>query len=299
MEHFHNTALLCRGGFSSVSLATHTTGRKCVLKVLENPTPRSLRREQWCLDNLEHRNIVSSGAKLLGLPHPTDSSFVSAGGFTVLWFQYANGGDLFDYIERCVVVQEDLARDLFTQLLAAVAYLHGAGCCHQDIKTENVLLHTCATTGQLVLKLADFGLSSVAALGDDLTHVAQDCGSKRSMAPELHATPDSVDGKAADMWACGTVLFNMLTGYAPCVVAAPTDKSFVQIRDRDYTAFWRKFEKVGPAVSPDAKDLIIGLLKIQPSSRLCAVSASQLPFLRQRQSRPPAAAYTQAFYSAP
>jgi serine/threonine protein kinase len=288
MADFHGTMPLCKGGFSSVSLTTHTqTSKRCVLKVLDRPSPSSLRRETWCLENLKHPNIVRPGAVVLG--EPIRSSFVSFEHVNVLVFEHADGGDLFDYIEQFVVLEADLARKLFKQLLNALEYLHDeAGCCHLDIKTENILLYAPTSTtaahcsssppGQLQLKLADFGHSCVEALGDDLSAATILSGTERSMAPEIH-TNEYFNGKHADLWSAGVVFFNMLTGYPPFTIATLLDKSYKHIFNDDHGAFWRRFQKAAD-VANEAADLVNQLLQRDPAKRTSAHEAAKHPFFR-------------------
>jgi serine/threonine protein kinase len=286
MSDFKGTTYLYQGGFSSVSRTTHIqTNQTCVLKVLERPSEASLKRETWCIDNLNHPHIVQSGARVIqglaSLAPPTCSSaFVNERGDNVMCFEFANGGDLFDFMDRNVSLEEKLVRRLFKQLLVAVAYLHEQGCCHLDIKTENILLHEsdefAQAGGDLDLKLADFGLSAVAALGDNIEQVSVETGTERSMAPEMH-TQNQFDGKQADMWSVGTILFNMLTGYPPCEIASPADKSYKHLHNDNHEAFWRRYQKAAK-VSSEAMDLVNGMLRRNPLERLTASAALQHPF---------------------
>ena len=306
LGHFKGTKPLCQGGFSSVLMTTHIqTNQTCVLKkLLASPSPASLQREFWCIDNLDHPYIVKSGARVIqGLdtlaPTTQSSAFSDENGNHYMCFMHCNGGDLFDFLDRNVLLEEMLARSLFKQLLLALDYLHGKDCCHLDIKTENILLHEpddffCAeASGELELKLADFGLSAVGALGDNIERVTVDTGTERSMGPEMH-TEEFFNGKQADMWSAGTILFNMLTGYPPCEVALTEDKSYRYIHEDNHEAFWRRFRKAAD-VSEDAMDLVNGLLKRDPSSRLTASAALKHRFFEEPEGGRPRASSHQYF----
>lgn len=127
--------------------------------------------------------------------------------------EYANGGNLFNYIRARHRVEESLARWFFQQLMVAVDYCHRKGVANRDIKLENILL----TEGEFlpILKLCDFGYSK-----HDRNSVARTVvGSVDYMAPEvldeIRDTKGGYDAKLADTWSCGVVLYIMLKGMYP------------------------------------------------------------------------------------
>eukprot|EP00118_Oscarella_pearsei_P007192 m.34335 g.34335 ORF g.34335 m.34335 type:complete len:100 (+) comp31967_c0_seq5:620-919(+) len=61
--------------------------------------------------------------------------------------------DLFDFITAACPLCERTAKFLFKQIIQSIAFCHGAGVVHRDIKDENILLEL--TTGRT--KLIDFG----------------------------------------------------------------------------------------------------------------------------------------------
>ena len=98
-------------------------------------------------------------------------------------------------------------------VLSALGFAHNQRVIHRDVKPANVLI------GQNgAIKLTDFGLAE--ALGSH--SVAGGGGTYPYMAPEDFAEHEASD-KRADLWAVGVMLFEMLTGRRPFIVARSKD----------------------------------------------------------------------------
>lgn len=105
-----------------------------------------------------------------------------------LWLvmEYCDGGDLNQFLlSRPPNAQHN--HSVVRQLCSAVAFLHGLGITHRDLKPDNVLV--CVTSKGPVVKVADFGLSKMSEglMDGDLTrqHFSSTCGSDFYMAPEV------------------------------------------------------------------------------------------------------------------
>lgn len=124
--------------------------------------------------------------------------------------ELAESGDLFDKIEPDIGIDEELANFYFTQLINAVDFMHQKGVAHRDIKPENILLDKDGN-----LKLADFGLATIfKRKGSQKRLSYEKCGSPPYMAPEIIGD-DGYDATMSDIWACGIVLFVLLSGQIP------------------------------------------------------------------------------------
>ena len=289
MSHFSPLEKMGKGGFGTVYRSIHiATGTPVVLKILPRSTsPQKdefMAREQWCLENLEHPNIIRTPPLLVRAIGLEAGVFEMNDGSVVMIQEEANSGDLLDYVIQCRYLEEAQAQRLFTQPLSAMRHLHENGVAHLDIKPENIVLHKACPQSDLELKLADFGLCRLAQdFGDDIDAVANRNGTIGYMSPEMRLSQKPFGGKEADMWAAGVCLFILLTGLSPITVAETSCPRFPLLNKKCDTLFWQGADQVlknngRPIPSQTAKDLINQLLNVDPSSRLSADCALDHPF---------------------
>lgn len=122
--------------------------------------------------------------------------------------EFADGGNLFDYVKQRRRLEETLARWFFQQLILAVDYCHRKGVVNRDIKLENLLLQNDQLFPQL--KLCDFGYSK----NHDDSLPKSMVGSPNYMAPEV-LNMQQYDATLSDIWSCGVVLYVMVVGRYP------------------------------------------------------------------------------------
>ena len=128
-------------------------------------------------------------------------------GCTNLVMEIIGGGELFDTVKLWKRdTRERLTFHYFNQLMTGLKFLHSAGFAHRDLKLENLLL----TTDGL-LKIADFGVTKSLEFNPMKTC----CGSPDYIAPELITSQRGYDGRLADIWSCGVILYAMLAGEFP------------------------------------------------------------------------------------
>ena len=121
--------------------------------------------------------------------------------------EYVPGTDLRDVLVRRGAVEPAQAAAIVADVCDALAAAHEGGLVHRDVKPENVLI---APGGKV--KVADFGIAAVA--DTDLTAPGGVIpGTLRYLAPEQARGGRA--GPAADIWAAGALLYELLTGAPP------------------------------------------------------------------------------------
>jgi len=111
-------------------------------------------------------DLLQEARMLRNVSHPAIVSIRDAykeETFLAIIMQLVEGGDLFDRILKRNKYPEVDARDVMSNLLSALAYLHARGIAHRDIKPENILLRSIDSDVDVLL--TDFGLAKGKAVG--------------------------------------------------------------------------------------------------------------------------------------
>ncbi|MBX3219358.1 MAG: serine/threonine protein kinase [Labilithrix sp.] len=204
--------LIGEGGMGAVYLAEHTHMRKRVaLKLLhaEMSTDEEVlarfRREAEAAAHVEHPNVAAA----------TDFGQTEDGAFFLV-LEYVEGTSLRDVLDAGPMAPPR-ALHVVQQIALALERAHGAGIVHRDLKPENVMLVHRDDDPDFV-KVLDFGIAKVEPhpqrdTTQPLTRLGTILGTPEYMAPE-QALGEPV-GPAADLYAVGVMLYEMLTGKHP------------------------------------------------------------------------------------
>mmetsp|Transcript_39460 Transcript_39460/g.69400 ORF Transcript_39460/g.69400 Transcript_39460/m.69400 type:complete len:557 (+) Transcript_39460:51-1721(+) len=179
-----------------------------------------------------------------------------------LVLELCTGGCLADRLVDGGYFTEVQAAVLMRQILRTTSYMHKKCICHRDLKPENFLFSSNDPVERSVLKIIDFGVSTIF---DPRRMMSTKAGTPYYTAPQV------LDGRydeSCDNWSCGVIMYVLLCGQPPFM--GKTDVEVWQKIRRGNFAFQAKaWEKV----SDDAKNLIRGLLKFNPSERYDANQA--------------------------
>jgi serine/threonine-protein kinase len=164
------------------------------------------RREAEAIASLRHPNVVEI------------YEVGDQGGVPYYAMELCSGGSLAQQLAGGPLALRR-ATELVETLARAVQAAHEAGVVHRDLKPANVLLAADGTP-----KVTDFGLAKKRDDGSpELTASGAILGTPAYMAPEQASGDGKHVGPAADVWALGAILYELLTGRPPFRAATPFD----------------------------------------------------------------------------
>jgi serine/threonine-protein kinase len=174
---------------------------------LDRPVALKRLAENLARDEELRRRFVREARLAARLAHPNVVRVFDVGeddGRPFIAMEYVDGETLAEVIARRGPLPPAEAAGLGVQICAGLAAAHAAGLVHRDVKPQNLLL---GNDG--VLKLGDFGIA-VGHEGTRLTVAGTVLGTAGYLAPE-QARGEQVTA-AADIYAAGAVLYELLTG---------------------------------------------------------------------------------------
>lgn len=184
------------------------------------------KREAQAAGRLNHPNIVAiyeygeDAAAGVAAPADPDATVIDAapaGGEAKIAFiamEFIKGRELKDYFDenRRFPIKE--VGRIMGELLGALGHAHSHGVTHRDIKPANVIL----LDGGASVKVADFGIARIET--SELTQAGTVLGTPSYMSPEQFLG-QTVDGRS-DLFSCGVILYQFLTGEKPFTGAVTT-----------------------------------------------------------------------------
>ncbi|KAK4523374.1 hypothetical protein GAYE_PCTG52G1268 [Galdieria yellowstonensis] len=254
------------GAFGTVRVAfDKESGEKVALKIIKKDSFKAkelehLQREVEILRSMQHPNIVQ-----------TYDIFETKTRIYII-LEFMEGGELFNAIATAGHFSESDARDIMKEILHGVGYLHQRGIVHRDLKPENILLKS--KDWPLEIKIADFGLANF-TIGENGTSVplTTTIGTIGYIAPEVILRQSY--GAPVDLWACGVILYIMLSGKMPFFGKNELEcfKRVVRGQYSFPSRYWKD-------ISKGAKDLTRKLLEVDPNKRLTVEQSLNHPWIK-------------------
>ncbi|XP_061951754.1 serine/threonine-protein kinase STY13-like [Populus nigra] len=192
-----------QGAFGKLYRGTYN-GEDVAIKILERPgnspekaqvMEQQFQQEVMMLANLKHPNIVR---------------FIGACRKPMVWCivtEYAKGGSVRQFLTRRHnrAVPLKIAVQQALDVARGMAYVHGLGFIHRDLKSDNLLIAADKT-----IKIADFGVARIEVQTEGMT---PETGTYRWMAPEMIQHRPYT--QKVDVYSFGIVLWELITGSLP------------------------------------------------------------------------------------
>lgn len=254
--------LLGVGGFGVVlAVENKLTEEQSALKIwLKSEHAQVLNEEANVLSCLDHPNVVKV------------RNFYETKSRILMEMEFCKGGHLRKLLSKKSngrFTEEDVHK-IMKNIMSALWHIHSKDYIHRDIKPENILF---ADRNDLnSLRIVDFGLSTIYP-GTITSTVSDKVGTLLYMAPEQ--TDFTSYSKKVDIWACGMIMYLLLTGKHPFHEKGDTESSYLKKLQRE-----RDLELPEDVeVSDMWRDFLQRLCKFSPVKRYHARTALEHPWI--------------------
>ncbi|XP_038052983.1 serine/threonine-protein kinase BRSK2-like [Patiria miniata] len=245
---------LGKGQTGLVKLGVHcVTGKKVAVKIinkekLSESVLMKVEREIAIMKLIEHPHV-------LGLYDVYENRK-----YLYLVLEHVSGGELFDYLVRKGRLTPREARKFFRQIISAIDFCHCHSICHRDLKPENLLLDE-----KNNIRVADFGMASLQL---DQSLLETSCGSPHYACPEV-IRGEKYDGRRADVWSAGVILYALLVGALPF-----DDDNLRNLLEKVKRGVFH----IPHFVPPDCQNLLRGMVETHAEKRLTISQIQRHPW---------------------
>jgi eukaryotic-like serine/threonine-protein kinase len=255
-ERYELEELCGSGGMSSVFRARDVQlDRRVAIKILH----------QHYLDDPEYVERFRREARAVArLSHPNIVTVIDRGeddGRQYIVFEHVDGENLKELVVRTGRLPVRKAVELALSVADGLAFAHGHGLVHRDVKPQNVLL---SREGDV--KVTDFGIARSLDVEHGVTQTGTVLGTGEYLAPE-QASGKPVS-PATDVYSLGVVLWELLVGDVPF-----TGENFVAVALRHVNEPPPPLRKLRPDVSPRLAAAVERALAKDPALRFPSMAA--------------------------
>lgn len=215
-DRYRVIRLIGKGGMGSVYEVEGLDGRRLAAKVVSagmaNASPTVLERfarEARTASDISSPNVART----------IDTGSDEALGMPYIIMELLHGVELSAVLKKEGALEPQIAVRLALQAASGVAAAHARGVVHRDIKPANLFLHTDEDTGEVTVKVCDFGVAKRTRVSEgnnatsqlSLTRTGGMLGSPMYMSPEQAKNAKAVDERT-DVWSLSVVLWEALSG---------------------------------------------------------------------------------------
>ena len=245
---------ISQGGMAMVYRARRVRdGQIVALKVL---------REQYAADAEFVERFQREARAVASLTHANMVQVYESGeaaGWHFIAMEFVEGQDLKRYIREHGPLRVAEAVRIAVAVCEVLDYAHRRGIIHRDVKPQNILLRRDGT-----VKVTDFGIAR-ALSSVTITQTGTVLGSVQYLSPE-QARGQPV-GRAADIYALGVVLFEMLTGQLPFEGDSPIAIAMAHVHDVPPAP-----RRLNPEIPPALEAVILRGMAKQPQHRYASAA---------------------------
>ncbi|EAR97232.2 cyclin-dependent kinase-like Serine/Threonine kinase family protein (macronuclear) [Tetrahymena thermophila SB210] len=249
--------------------------------------PSTALREISCLKALDHPNVV----KLV------DVVYIMKKNKLYLVFEYIDY-DLKAYQKKIGKIPEQTVKSYMHQILKGIEHCHSRRIFHRDLKPQNILVNNKGD-----IKIADFGLGKI--FGIPLNTITHEVETLWYRAPEI-LLGDKLYSLPVDVWSIGCIFAELIIGHPLFHGDSEIDQIFKifqffgtpkssKLEGTYNLKYWsnlfprfksQKDEILKPIIEtdPQAADLLVKLIDIEPAKRISVSQALKHPYFDNIQS---------------
>ncbi len=211
-DRYEVVRLIGEGGMGEVYEAKHVhIGRHVALKCLN----KEFAKDREAIERFQQEARIAGTLGHANICEVMDFG-VTEDGQPFLVMELMEGESLSELLKREKPLPVERALEIAAGVLTALEEAHGQGIVHRDLKPENIFIAQVKGHGEVV-KLLDFGISKIMKPGESamrLTKTGMMVGTPFYMSPEQVRARTDIDHRT-DLYACGVILYEMLTGKVP------------------------------------------------------------------------------------
>ena len=258
------TELIGQGGMGTVFEAVHTgTGSRVAIKLIVS---NDIKEEVFVRFQREARAAGAIDSHHIVRIFDMGTDERSGSPFMVMERLY--GEDVSQLMRRVGALSPAIACALSAQAALGLAKAHEKGVVHRDVKPANLFLHDGGDTGEVVVKILDFGIAKVLmdvmqrSEEGGLTRTGSMLGSPHYMSPEQAQGLRTIDHRS-DIWSLGVVLYKMLCGQTPHAHLQTLGQVILAICSQHA----RPVQELAPWVPPEVARVVHRALQPDPAQR--------------------------------